>query len=270
MISKRTIHVFYDILSSFSTLNKIQQLFECEYIFEPESYVSKMGGQRKSLADSYVSTLDFSNHEDVRKMLNVIELFFIENQENGFLRGDPSWKQFITLLERDGFVFEGSKIKPLDDINIPLDIISYTKDNNIPFVKKDWERALLQVEIDPEAAITATRSMLESTLKWILDDLGEEYEQTENLSQLYKKVANALNLSPDSHGEEVFKQILGSMNGIISGLGSLRNAYSSAHGKGKTYYKPSKRHAKFAINLSGTMCIFLIDTYLSKKEIKVN
>jgi hypothetical protein len=69
-------------------------------------------------------------------------------------------------------------------------------------------------------------------------------------------------LYPDQHGEEIFKQILGSINGVVIGLGTLRNAYGDAHGKGSKYYKPSERHAKFAINLSGTLCIYLLETYM--------
>lgn len=75
-----------------------------------------------------------------------------------------------------------------------------------------------------------------------------------------------LNLSPDQHGAESFKQILGSINGVVTGLGALRNAYGDSHGKGKMYYKPSERHAKFAINLSGTLCIYLIETYMINRK----
>ncbi|WP_176473265.1 hypothetical protein [Niallia circulans] len=42
-------------------------------------------------------------------------------------------------------------------------------------------------------------------LKWILDDIGEDYKETDILSQLYKKVAQLLNLSPDQHGAEILK-----------------------------------------------------------------
>ncbi|GIO28273.1 abortive infection family protein [Ornithinibacillus bavariensis] len=270
MISKRTILVFYDVLTTFSTLNRIQQLFESEHIFESESHTSNLSGQRRTLANSYVSTLDLNNPGDIRKLLNIFELFYIENSDNNYFLVDSSWKQFLMLLERDGFIFKNGKIHELNETNIQLDVNVYTNNYEIPHVQKDWERALTQAKTDPEDSITATRSMLESTLKWILDDIGLEYEETESLNQLYKKVANKLKLSPDQHGEDIFKQILGSINGVIGGLGSLRNAYGDSHGKGKVYYKPSERHAKFAINLSGTMCIYLLETYFSYKEVPTN
>lgn len=53
---------------------------------------------------------------------------------------------------------------------------------NIEHVENDWNRALSQAKTDTEDAITATRAMGESMLKWILDDIGEDYKETDNLS----------------------------------------------------------------------------------------
>lgn len=266
LLSKRTIHTFYDLLSDYSTLSKIKKLFECEGIYEPEYFVSTLNGQRRSLADSYVSTLDLSKSSDLRKLFNVIEMFYLENEDNEYFLNDSSWKQFLKLLERDGYTFVHGKVQYLNSDYIPIEIEEIINQYGIEHVEKDWERALNQAKTDPEDAITATRAMIESTLKWILDDMGEVYNETDNLNQLYKKVSKLLNLSPDQHGEGIFKQILGSITGVVTGLGALRNAYSDSHGKGKVYYRPNERHAKFAINLSGTLCIFLIETYQANKK----
>ncbi|MCV2514754.1 abortive phage resistance protein [Bacillus subtilis] len=269
MLNKHTVHTFYDLLSSYGTLASIQKLFECEDIFETELYESTLSGQRRSLADSYVSTLDLSKSNDLRKLFNVIEMFYLENEENDYFLNDSLWKQFLKLLERDGYSFDNGKIKYENTKFIPSEIEEIAGQYNIEQVEIDWQRALNQAKTDPEDAITATRAMVESTLKWILDDTGEEYKDSENLNQIYKKVANLLKLSPDQHGEEMFKQILGSINGVVTGLGALRNAYGDSHGKGKVYYKPSERHAKFAINLSGTLCIYLLETYMASRKSQV-
>lgn len=266
LLSKRTIQTFYDLLTGYGTLASIQKLFECEDIFLDEDHVSNLSGQRRTLADSYVASLDLNNPRDLRKMLNVIEMFYLELEGNEYFLEDSLWKQFVRLLERDGYQFQNRRLLSEKPTHIPVEIEELTNEYNIEHVQSDLERALAQAKTDPEDAITATRSMVESTLKWILDDVGEEYKDSENLGQIYKKVANLLNLSPDQHGEEIFRQILGSINGVVTGLGSLRNAYGDSHGKGKIYYKPSERHAKFAINLSGTLCIYLLETYFASKE----
>ncbi|MGG1678441.1 abortive infection family protein [Neobacillus sp. NRS-1170] len=268
MLSKRTIYTFYDLLSGYTSLARIQKLFECENIFEAEAHVSSLSGQRRSLADSYVSSLNLDNPNDLRKLFNVVEMLYTEFEENEYFLKDTIWKQFIKLLERDGYSFVNGKVQYENTTYIPKEIEKFTEVYNIEHVETDWNRALNQAKTDPEDAITAARAMVESTLKWILDDIGETYKDTDNLSQLYKKVAQLLNLSPDQHGTEIFKQILGSINGVVTGLGALRNAYGDSHGKGKVYYRPSERHAKFSINLSGTLCIYLLETYLVNKERK--
>jgi hypothetical protein len=130
-----------------------------------------------------------------------------------------------------------------------------------------WQKALERKSSDPEGAITIARTILESVCKHILDDMGIEYDSNKaELSELYKKTANELNLSPSQHTADIFKQILGGCSGIINGLGSLRNKLGDAHGKGKVNVKPAPRHAELAVNLSGTMALFLLETFNTRKS----
>jgi hypothetical protein len=41
-------------------------------------------------------------------------------------------------------------------------------------------------------------------------------------------IAKNLNLAPDQHTEEIFKQILGSVQSVVQGLGDLRNKLGDA------------------------------------------
>lgn len=129
-----------------------------------------------------------------------------------------------------------------------------------------WQKALERKSQDPEGAITISRSILESVCKHILHGLNVEFNETNiELSELYRITASKLNLSPDQHSEKVFKQILGGCSGIINGLGALRNKHGDAHGSGPKATKPKTRHAELAVNLAGTMAIFLIQTYEANK-----
>ncbi len=77
------------------------------------------------------------------------------------------------------------------------------------YVRETWRKALDRRSTDPEGAITAARTQLESVCKHILDETGTPYKDTEDLPKLYSLVASQLNLSPSQHSEQVFKQILG-------------------------------------------------------------
>jgi hypothetical protein len=166
------------------------------------------------------------------------------------------WEHFGKLIE---FV-ENQGVKP----NL-LSIDQMLKICTSQSVSDAWNRCFERREHDPEGAITSARSMLESTCKHILDELGELYSEKNDLPKLYKKAANALSLSPDQHKEQIFKQILGGCGSVVTGLASLRNAFGDAHGKSKISPKPSPRHAELAINLAGSISSFLISTFEQRK-----
>jgi len=135
------------------------------------------------------------------------------------------------------------------------------------FVQEAWQKALERRRSDPEGAITAARTLLESVCKHILDVAGATYNDSADLPKLYTLTAKLLKLSPSQHTEQLFKQILGGCQTVVEGLGSLRNRHSDAHGKGSSGTKPLPRHAELAVNLSGTMATFLLQTWESRKEI---
>lgn len=172
-------------------------------------------------------------------------------------RRDFIWKSFQPILEK----LEFSSEVPSDQI-----IKNVVQNINSDYIHTIWNKALERRTTDPDGAITLSRTLLESTCKHILDELSVEYGNAPDINQLYRLVSSNLNLSPSQHTEQIFKQILGGCSAIVEGLGSLRNKISDAHGQGKNNVKPSPRHAEFAVNLAGTMAVFLFSTWEMKKE----
>jgi abortive infection Abi-like protein len=129
-----------------------------------------------------------------------------------------------------------------------------------------WTKALDRRNSDPEGAITAARSLLESVCKHILDDLDIAYEDKDDLPALYTKTAKAMNLSPSQHTEDVFKRILGGAQSVVEGLGTMRNRLSDSHGKGRKDVKPKPRHATLAVNLAGSVAQYLVETWAARSE----
>jgi hypothetical protein len=134
------------------------------------------------------------------------------------------------------------------------------------YLQEAWHKALERRSTDAEGAITAARTLLESVCKHILDAVGALYEDSADLPKLYTLTAKELNLSPSQHTEQLFKQILGGCQTVVEGLGAVRNRHSDAHGKGASGTKPAQRHAELAVNLSGAMATFLLQTWEARKE----
>ncbi len=130
-----------------------------------------------------------------------------------------------------------------------------------------WRKATSRQQSgDAEGAITAARTLLESVCKHIIEALpGDPYGPNDDLPKLYRLAADRLNLAPDQHTEQAFKQILSGCLSVAHGLATLRNKLSDAHGQGSKPVRPLARHAALAVNLSGAMAMFLIETYAARQ-----
>lgn len=167
------------------------------------------------------------------------------------------WKEFNPLIE----LLEGGSSMPSDQVvSDSLAVI------DAEHIKESWTKALNRRTDDPEGAITAARTLLESVCKYILDESEAEYKDDADLPKLYDLTAKQLKLSPTQHAEQIFKQILGGCHSVVQGLGSLRNKLSDAHGKGKRPVKPAPRHAELAVNLAGSMALFLFTTWHAQSD----
>jgi hypothetical protein len=124
-----------------------------------------------------------------------------------------------------------------------------------------WIKCNERVESDPEGAVTAARTLIETVLKHIVSDLEIPIDKNHpDLPELYSAVANHLSLSPQNHKEKLVKGILSGCNTIVSGIGELRNLYGDSHGKDQRSVRIEPRHAHLAVNLAGSMASFLMST----------
>ena len=133
------------------------------------------------------------------------------------------------------------------------------------YISEAWDKARARRHEDPEGAITAARTLLESVCKHILDESGVQYGDNADLAKLYGLTSKELNLAPSQHTEEAFRKILGGAHSIVDGLANLRNRLGDAHGQGKLPVKPLPRHAELAVNMAGSMASFLLATFEAKK-----
>lgn len=152
------------------------------------------------------------------------------------------------------FCERGNGVCAEPDISAGLDAL------NSDGVNRAWTRALERIDSDPEGAITAGRTLVESVCKRILEQRSVQYKKNIKLNQLYRKAAEELSLAPEQHDEDLFKQVLGGCSSVVNGLGSLRNTYGDAHAPSELSARPHSRHARLVVNLAGAMSLFLVET----------
>ncbi len=154
-------------------------------------------------------------------------------------------------------------IKPLGNKSLLDECIAFDTD----YINLEWKKAVKRKEDgDIEGAITIARTLIESTLKHILNDKNITYNSHTTLPKLYKSVQKVLNLAPEKYQEQVFKEILSGVSKVINGLGELRNKLGDSHGNAGKTIKPKERHGELAVHLSGSMAMFLYKTHKENKD----
>ena len=179
--------------------------------------------------------------------------------------------QFSTYKERRQFIWEHFRplLESLEnqvDGLANADISDGLERFDTEHVHAGWTKATERLTDDPEGAITSAKSLVESICKYILDRSSESYDANADLPKLYAATARTLNLAPDQHSEQIFKQILGGCTSVVNGLAAVRNKLGDAHGQGIAQVKPSQRHARLAVHLAGAMAVFLMETWEIKTQ----
>jgi hypothetical protein len=136
-------------------------------------------------------------------------------------------------------------------------------------VQRDLDRALASVETDPEDAVTAACSVIESLCRSILSELGLPLPVQLDIQGLYKAVRDPLGLAPGKEDmapdiANDVRAILGGLNSTVQGIGALRTHAGHAHGRGRGFRRIDARIARLAIHTASGIALFIIETWQMK------
>ena len=230
---------------------KLADIIASEKAYSVPSICSALGLLDGSEAEAFSSKFTYA-----KKRLDLVEQDQLKNcaiKLNSLVESS----ELTELLS--GF----SSNSPSDDIHsLSLALL------NTEMLSKRWQDALDRRESDPEGAITLARTLLEDVCKIIIVEMRSSFSEDDDLPKLYRKTASLLQLAPDQHAEQIFKQMLGSVQQIVEGLGAIRNKLSDAHSTGPLRARATSRHAKLAVNLAGTMATFLAETFAERTQSK--
>lgn len=136
-------------------------------------------------------------------------------------------------------------------------------------VARDLDRALTSAKEDPEDAVTAACSTVESVCRSILIELNEPLPDKKDIKGLFNAVRKPLGLSPDKPDLDPLiaddvRKILSGLATAIEGIGALRTHGGDAHGRERGYTRIDQRIASLAIHAASTVALFLIQTWQRK------
>lgn len=125
--------------------------------------------------------------------------------------------------------------------------------------REDWVTCQSRLETDPASAITAARTMLETLLKTVVSERGEDPIQ-DDLPKLYKQAINLL--LPSSSETQIERQLLSGLNSVVSALAGISNAAGDRHGTIGGVSLDDSRIAELCINAAGTLGLNIIELHL--------
>jgi hypothetical protein len=130
-------------------------------------------------------------------------------------------------------------------------------------VELEMDRALKQVEGDPNAAAHYAGNVLEAALKAYLDQKGVTFnDQSDTLSTLWTLSRDALGINPKDLEAKDLKKIASGLNSIVDGTMYMRNKKSGAHGRTEEQYRTSAlrpRHARLVIHSAHTLAAYVLE-----------
>ena len=165
---------------------------------------------------------------------------------------------------------KNGKIQVLAKPGVGVAVLAEKLENlNFDTVQRELNRALISVKDDPEDAVTAACSLLESVCRSLLSELSLSLPVKKDIDGLIRAVQEPLGLSPGktdlpSDIEADVRQILSGVTSVAKGIGALRTHGGDAHGREKGYRRIDARIARLSINAAGCLAMFLIETWEQK------
>lgn len=266
----------------------------------PSIGIYRKGWQIEAMMRSLGHEIDTSSNSRVGSVKNLLvdvrDFSFDEDDAATKLKAiiersaDP--RDFIEEPERQLAVVEYlNKFLAFDDLKLEIighrvelrqmsmtapvvPVIAQTlKDMSLDTVQLDLERALRSAEHDPEDAVTAACSIIESVCRTILVESGPGLPDKQDIMGLYKAVRDLLGLSPSKDGipdpiAADVRNVLSGLNTAVSGIGALRTHGGDAHGRERGFKRIDTRIAKLAINSASAVALFLVETWEMKSRTK--
>lgn len=230
----------------------------------PDELKYQDSGQRRTEFMLYAEGVDWSDPNQVRRVLLVFE-DFIRAYRNPDDQGTPKWLDDIRVrLERDGFTLD--KEGRISWSNPPVLVRDLSTLSDASGITIELERIRRDLTTDPHGAIGAAKQLIEATAKTALGELNIEVDRHAALPALISTVQKALKLdagsAPDGpDGSKAVKRILSGSVNIAVGVAELRNqGFGSGHGQASAPSGLGVRHARLTVNAAVTWCELILDT----------
>lgn len=257
LVSKAARRAFRELATG-TVLREIEGMWQDEG-FAPGPPDPDLTGERRSLYQSYLDSVDWTDQGHVRRALRVFE-----QTARGY---EPEYaKNAYDLLGRDGYrILDNGRIAGGPIVDLREGALAGLSD--AAAIRENLGRISRAIEHDdPALAIGSAKELSESTAKVVLAELGGVVGQRDDLPKLVQDAQVALGVHPTSidagpDTSTAVKKILGGATSVTTGIAELRNrGFGTGHGQGQVRVGLRSRHAHLAVSGAKMWCEFMLDT----------
>ena len=137
----------------------------------------------------------------------------------------------------------------------------YFRSGDFANIEKEFERALIHINTDPHASITAACSIIEALCKTYIEQFELDMPSKQTVIPLWKSVKQHLTLNQNSALAEDQNKIIQGLSSVVDGVGAFRTHIGSAHGRGTEPPKIKVSEARLAVNASHTLVTFILERW---------
>jgi hypothetical protein len=237
--------------------------------FAGEFAGTKVGFSLQQVTDyftKYSNLVKSSNHyrgvNPTRQQLFIDSVYALNPKQQYYALNDLTWNtqpskyQYPNETEREILRQELHSFISPDPIGL-----SFSKLQE-PAFREDWAACLTRLQSDPASTFTAARTLLETLLKTIIKERGEEPDSSGDLMRLLKQAERCVGFNVSTSSPQSIHQIVHGLSSVVNGLAALSNNGGDRHGlvNGQSIDDPGL--ASLCVNAAGTVGLALIDFHL--------
>ncbi|MBB1051199.1 abortive infection family protein [Dietzia sp. CW19] len=267
LVSRRVRSAIRDEMSG-THLRDIQTMWEDEG-FAPTPLDEPIGGQRVTLFQEYLDSVDWASPLHVQRALRVFTVaidHLVDPIPETSEYAERTLRRLRRLLKSDGIELNtAGEFLPRSSWPVSPDLLASIDDPDVILDHlKRLDRAV--AADDPAQVIGTAKELVESTAKLVLLSCGEKVDGGEDLPALTRRAQILLGIHPESiaagpDGLGGVKKILGAASTVTSGVAELRNrGFGTGHGGHERPVGLHRRHARLAVNAARLWCEFVLDT----------
>lgn len=209
---------------------------------------------------NFVKPFDHYGINPTRKQLFIESVYNLNPKQQYYALNDLTWEEKPC---RYGYPLEPLRIELREQLHVfispdPIGL-KFSQIQETAF-REDWATCTTRLQHDPASAITAARTLIETLLKTIISERGQQPDNSGDLGRLMRQAQDSVGF--DRAQDQPTHQIINGLVNIINGIATISNRAGDRHGlvAGQSIDDPGL--AQLCVHAAGTVGIAFIELHL--------